>query len=467
MESPEFSTRESAGAEVNQLQAFRDTVALAEQRGMPGLPGSDLGLDHLRRMASVLEEAAFSPAKLGRWLGWAQCAVVAAGIGVTLDDMKTLNASHIADPPCLTADGTLLEANSAMVRMHRVALGWPKKRLADEAGWSPAHVSRVEAGTLVLAGPALPDYARALGCSVEALCASFIPSSAVGVRPRSSSAEWKRDQAWAQANLIALRIGRIVDHVDLDPSLPLPQLDPAEYANDTGGTGGAVTAAQVLRRLWRITGPIRSVVQLIEAAGVFVVIDDEFRGHEVETVILRHAADHPALIYADGTLPEDRLRMALAAALGQLVMDSAATPAGSRAREQHAAAFAAEFLAPTDDIGYALARVSIRTVHELDELRAQWGVSAASLVDRAREHGILSDYQRRSLYRLLNETGRISGATRLDIPEEQPALVGSILAQLAEAGYTRPELDTITLCTRADRGRISNRKRKALTAVAT
>lgn len=415
---------------MNQLQAFRDTIALAEQRGMPELPGSDLGLDHLRRMAAVLEENSFAPAKLGRWLGWAQCAVVAAGIGVTLDDMKTLNAG-------LAADGTVLEANSAMVRLHRVALGWPKKRLAEEAGWSAPHVSRVEAGTLPLTGHALPDYARALGCSVEALCAPFTPSPAVGVQPRSGAAEWKRDRAWAQANLAALRIGRIVDHVDLDPALPLPQLDLAEYANDAEGTGGgAVTAAQVLRRLWRIAGPIRSVVELLESAGVFVVIDDAFRGHEVETVILRPAADHPALIYADGSLPEDRLRTALAAALGQLVMDSAATPAGSRAGEQHAAAFAAEFLAPIDDIGSALARVSIRTMHELDELRAQWGVSAASLVDRAREHGILSDYQRRSLYRQLNETGRISGAARLDIPEEQPTLAGSILAQLAEAGYT-------------------------------
>lgn len=453
---------------MNQLQAFRDTIALAEQRGMPDLPGSDLGLDHLRRMAAVLEENSFSPAKLGRWLGWAQCALVAAGVGVTLDDMKTLNASHIADPPDLAADGTLLEANNAMVRLHRVALGWPKKRLADEAGWSAPHVSRVEAGTLPLAGPALPDYARALRCSVEALCASFTPSPAVAVQPRTSAAEWKRDQAWAQANLAALRIGRIVDHVDLDPTLPLPQLDPAEYATDAEGPGAAVTAAQVLRRRWRIAGPIRSVVELIESAGVFVVIDNAFRGHEVETVILRHAADHPALIYADGTLPEDRLRMALAAALGQLVMmDSAATSAGSRAGEQNSAAFAAEFLAPVDDIGSDLARVSLRTLHELDELRARWGVSAASLIDRARDHGILSDYQRRSLYRLLNETGRISGASRLDIPEERPTLVDSVLAQLAATGYTRPELDAITLCPRENRVRIFNRKRRALAAVAT
>lgn len=206
----------------------------------------------------------------------------------------------------------------------------------------------------------------------------------------------------------------------------------------------------------------------LEAARVFVVIDNEFHGHEVETVVLGPADDHPALIYADGTLPEDRLRMALAAALGQLAIgSSSAAQAESRAGEQHAAAFAAEFLAPIDDIGYDLARVSIRTMHELDELRARWGVSAASLVDRAREHGILSDYQRRSLYRLLNETGRISGASRLDIPEEQPTLVGSVLAQLAAAGYARPELDAITLCPREDRDRIFNRKRRALAAVAT
>lgn len=449
---------------MNQLQAFRDTIALAEQRGMPELPGSDLGLHHLRRMVAVVEEGSFGPAKLGRWLGWAQCAVVAAGVGVTLDDMKALNARHLDNPLGRAPDGTLLEANSALVRLARVALGWPKKRLANEAGWSAAHVSRVEAGTLPLAGPALSDYARALGCSVEALCASFTPSPAVGGLPRSGAAEWKRDQAWAQANLVALRVGRMIDHVDFEPALPLPQLEAADYATGDESTDGAVTAAQLMRRLWRIAGPIRSVVELLEAAGVFVVIDREFRGHEVETVVLRPADEHPPLIYADGALPEDRLRMALAAALGHLVMEAAAAPAGGRAGET--AAFAAEFLAPIDDIGYDLARVSIRTVHELDELRARWGVTAASLVDRARERGVLSDYQRRSLFRWLNETGRITGASRLAVPEEQPTLAGSVLAQLSEAGYSSLELDAITLCSREDRDRIFNRKRRALAAVA-
>lgn len=82
---------------MNQLRALRETVELAERRGMPTLPGSDVGLGHLRSMLETVETSEFSEAKLGRWLGWAQCAVVAANVGVTLADMKALNMQCAAD----------------------------------------------------------------------------------------------------------------------------------------------------------------------------------------------------------------------------------------------------------------------------------------------------------------------------------------------------------------------------------
>jgi hypothetical protein len=56
--------------------------------------GESLGLRHLRSMYQQAQAGDFSDAKLGRWLGWAQCAVVAARIGLTLDDMKDINRSH-------------------------------------------------------------------------------------------------------------------------------------------------------------------------------------------------------------------------------------------------------------------------------------------------------------------------------------------------------------------------------------
>lgn len=80
---------------MNQLQALHDTVALAESRNMPEMPGNPLGLGHLRQMLRDIEaaeeSAPFSAAKLGRWLGWAQCALVAANVDVDLEDMRSLN----------------------------------------------------------------------------------------------------------------------------------------------------------------------------------------------------------------------------------------------------------------------------------------------------------------------------------------------------------------------------------------
>lgn len=83
---------------MNQHQAFLDTVALAERYGVPELPGSPLGLEHLRAMSATVRLGELGESKLGRWLGWAQCAVVAADVGVTLDDFKRLNLIH-ADAP--------------------------------------------------------------------------------------------------------------------------------------------------------------------------------------------------------------------------------------------------------------------------------------------------------------------------------------------------------------------------------
>ncbi len=67
-------------SDIDQLAAFRATIQLAESRGMPE-HGGHLGLTHLRNMYKQASAGGFNEAKLGRWLGWAQCAVVAAAIG--------------------------------------------------------------------------------------------------------------------------------------------------------------------------------------------------------------------------------------------------------------------------------------------------------------------------------------------------------------------------------------------------
>lgn len=81
---------------MNQLEAMRETVAVANVCGMDQIDGFAEGCDywHLADMLERAESEEFSESKLGRWLGWMQCAVVAAGIGLTLDDMKRINLRY-------------------------------------------------------------------------------------------------------------------------------------------------------------------------------------------------------------------------------------------------------------------------------------------------------------------------------------------------------------------------------------
>lgn len=100
---------------MNQMQAMKDTVALMERRivdleeehgPLSDIDWRDLNEDlrpsHVRQMLRVMEsgvnpqdtERSFSDAKMGRWLGWAQAAVVAMGIA-SLDDMKSINKANM------------------------------------------------------------------------------------------------------------------------------------------------------------------------------------------------------------------------------------------------------------------------------------------------------------------------------------------------------------------------------------
>lgn len=76
---------------MDMLAAFDETISLAQARGMVE-PREGLSLAHLRDMRTRIAPS-FSRSKLGRWLGWAQCAVVASGVA-TLEEMKEINKRH-------------------------------------------------------------------------------------------------------------------------------------------------------------------------------------------------------------------------------------------------------------------------------------------------------------------------------------------------------------------------------------
>ncbi len=83
---------------MNMIAAFEDTLRLACANGMDNMSSDNSELDypHLQDMFMQMRDDAnpqggqFSEGKQGRWLGWAQAAVVASNCG-TLEEMKEIN----------------------------------------------------------------------------------------------------------------------------------------------------------------------------------------------------------------------------------------------------------------------------------------------------------------------------------------------------------------------------------------
>lgn len=80
---------------MNQVAAMQETLALARIARMDNLESDipELDFPHLWDMYQRVLQAdpPMSDAKIGRWLGWIQAAVVAAQIGLSLNDMKDIN----------------------------------------------------------------------------------------------------------------------------------------------------------------------------------------------------------------------------------------------------------------------------------------------------------------------------------------------------------------------------------------
>lgn len=82
---------------MNQVAAFAETLEFACEQGMDNceFEKDEVNYWHLVDMFKQIEDnpEKFSEAKIGRWLGWTQCAVVAGDFG-TLEDMKRINERH-------------------------------------------------------------------------------------------------------------------------------------------------------------------------------------------------------------------------------------------------------------------------------------------------------------------------------------------------------------------------------------
>ncbi|UBU13996.1 helix-turn-helix domain-containing protein [Nonomuraea gerenzanensis] len=273
-----------------------------------------------------------------------------------------------------------------------------KNELAREVGVTPAAITQYELGqakpspgvvsklALALAMPA--DFFR-IGHPEEAI-------SPAHFRSLRATTQLERDEVIAFGKLAMRFVSAIERYVDL-PAVNLPRED---LPHEPTKADVAAIAQSARRALGVESGPIPHVIRLLESYGV-VVLQLPNASRRVDAFSHWHGSR--ATVFMN-PLKNDKPRSRFDAAheAGHLIMHRDLEP-GSRIIENQAHDFAAEFLAPAEEIVQEFPR-TLDWEH-LAILKRRWGISLKALVYRAHSLGIFRDTTYRRAMITLSQWG--------------------------------------------------------------
>jgi Zn-dependent peptidase ImmA (M78 family) len=297
---------------------------------------------------------------------------------------------------------------------------------------SQAQLSRIEHGLLVPDGAVLERAARVLQCTAEFFRLS-IPQTALSpiLHRKQQSLGMKALRAiHARVRRRRIEIARLIEATEVTNSVPSIDIVKSGWST--------VRAAQELRNLWQVPrGPIVSVTELLEDAGV-VVVPIDF-GTDLINGISTPLSDHaPSLIFINRNLTGDRQRFTLAHELGHLVMHFHTNRFAPEDLEGEADQFASELLAPGADIrGHLQGRLNLESAARLKQA---WGISIQTVIRRARDLGCITDSRYKSFMMQISARGWRKNEP-IEVPTEAPTLLAELIGtHLGDLGYTREEL---------------------------
>ena len=314
----------------------------------------------------------------------------------------------------------------------RKVRGLRKNELARAIGVTPAALSQYELGQARPSPAVLGKLALALGVPARFFLlghpAPAAPSAA-HFRSLRATTNLEREQALAFGQLA----WRLMTGIELRLELPrcrIPQLmlPPEPDADSIAAAAQQARASMGLR-----SGPVPHVVRLLEAHGGIVMLLPPM-SRRVDAFSHWYEA-RPVVFLNPLKGDKGRSRFDAAHELGHLVIHHDAEP-GNRIIENQAQDFAAEFLAPRDEIVEELPR---RLDWEgLHQVKRRWGVSLKALVYRARKLGIFTESTYRSGMITLAQWGDPEPG---DLgPRESPILLSKAMRVLAESGVTEDTL---------------------------
>jgi len=321
----------------------------------------------------------------------------------------------------------------------RRAEGLTQEQLATAVGITQAALSRYENGmrepdevTLIRLGDALnltPSFLR----QASRIRGAAAVEAHMRRRKTARPSEWRRLEA--RLNMHRLHARRVFDQIAIRADQRIPPFDPLEL--------DAASAALFLRMQWRMpSGPVRSLIRWIEAAGC-VVIQEDFGTNGVDA--LSQWIDDIPIILLNVAAPTDRKRLTLAHELAHLCLHSQDVV---EELESQASAFAAEFLMPAETI-----RPQLRspTLGRLLDLKREWQVSIQALIERAWSLKTVTPARRTHLYKVMSAKGwRTREPLSDELPPEIPSLPQEIGSALLAGGLSRSEIAAVVGFARSD-----------------
>lgn len=301
---------------------------------------------------------------------------------------------------------------------------YTKKELAEKAGITAVHLTRLESGGAGEPASATAQaLAGALGYPLEFFfaddCEELTPD-AVSFRSLSTLSARQRDAALA-AGSIAFELH---DWVASKFTLPEPQLLDLRDEDPRA-------AAEALRSYWKIGAkPIDHMIKLLEAKGVRVFALAE-QHKNVDAFSCWHG--EVPFIFLNTFKSAERSRFDAAHELGHLVLHVHGAN-GNRDVEREADMFAAAFLVNRGDLISHLPKV--RSLEQLIVMKKRWGISVTAMARSAFDAGLLTDWHYRDLCKQMSilgyRTKEPSGA-----PREKSVLWRMVFEELWKVGQTR------------------------------
>lgn len=250
-------------------------------------------------------------------------------------------------------------------------------------------ISKYERGEMMPSSSVLIGLGKSLGVSLDFLMGSQVHAlEAVEFRKHSGTSA--KDRARAEALLVEA----LEDYLSIEDVLDLqPDNDPfgGVQHEEIGSFDEAEHAAAELRQAWRLgNNPIPSVTELLEERGIKVVRENLPPRFDGLTCKIVRGEGHPpaeAIVVSLRTTVE-RVRFNLAHELGHRVVLGSRDGTIDYEKAMHR--FAAAFLVPADHLREEVGdRRHGITYHEIIRLKRSYGISAAAMLIRLRDTGLL------------------------------------------------------------------------------